>query len=66
MDIRPAEGFGKAKKEEREGRKNVVDYQHKSVKQLNIPPAGLTARRCGNEMKRGYKTILSVSEKERR
>jgi adenine-specific DNA-methyltransferase len=23
---------------------NVVDYRHKSVKRLNIPPAGLTAR----------------------
>jgi len=23
---------------------NVVDYRHKNVKRLNIPPAGLTAR----------------------
>ena len=23
---------------------NVVEYRHKAVKRLNIPPAGLTAR----------------------
>jgi adenine-specific DNA-methyltransferase len=31
------------KKTEKAG-ENVVDYRHKSVKRLNIPPAGLTAR----------------------
>jgi len=31
------------KKAEKAG-ENVVDYRHKSVKRLNIPPAGLTAR----------------------
>ncbi len=31
------------KKTEKAG-ENVVEYRHKSVKRLNIPPAGLTAR----------------------
>ena len=31
------------KKAEKAG-ENVVDYRHKGVKRLNIPPAGLTAR----------------------
>jgi hypothetical protein len=31
------------KKAEKAG-ENVVDYRHKSVKRLNIPPAGLTVR----------------------
>ena len=31
------------KKTEKAG-ENVVDYRHKNVKRLNIPPAGLTAR----------------------
>ena len=26
------------------GAENVVDYRHKNVKRLNIPPAGLEAR----------------------
>ncbi len=33
----------KRKKTEKAG-ENVVDYRHKNVKRLNIPPAGLTAR----------------------
>jgi hypothetical protein len=31
------------KKSEKAG-ENVVDYRHKGIKRLNIPPAGLTAR----------------------
>ena len=35
--------MARKKKTEKAG-ENVVDYRHKSVKRLNIPPAGLTAR----------------------
>jgi adenine-specific DNA-methyltransferase len=35
--------MARQKKTEKAG-ENVVDYRHKSVKRLNIPPAGLTAR----------------------
>ena len=34
---------GKKRRAEKAG-ENVVDYRHKNVKRLNIPPAGLTAR----------------------
>ena len=34
---------------------NLADYRHKSIKRLNIPPAGLTARPRVNEMKWDYK-----------
>lgn len=32
------------KKKNDKASENVVDYRHKAVKRLNIPPAGLTAR----------------------
>ena len=47
--------MAKQRKKAEKGGENVVDYRHKSVKRLNIPPAGLTARPRGNEMKWGYK-----------
>jgi len=36
--------MARQKKKTDKGTDNVVDYRHKSVKRLNIPPAGLTAR----------------------
>jgi len=32
------------RKKDVESGENVVDYRHKNVTRLNIPPAGLTAR----------------------
>jgi hypothetical protein len=36
--------MARQKKKSDEVGENVVDYRHKAVKRLNIPPAGLTAR----------------------
>ena len=36
--------MARSKKKADKSSDNVVDYRHKSVKRLNIPPAGLTAR----------------------
>jgi hypothetical protein len=35
--------MARVKKSGEEGKKEAVDYRHKNVKRLNIPPAGLTA-----------------------
>jgi hypothetical protein len=38
-------GFmARRKKTSEQAGENVVDYRHKSVTRINIPPAGLTAR----------------------
>jgi adenine-specific DNA-methyltransferase len=36
--------MARAKRRADKAGENVVDYRHKAVKRLNIPPAGLTAR----------------------
>ena len=36
--------MARQKKKSDKAGESVVDYRHKSVKRLNIPPAGLTAR----------------------
>jgi hypothetical protein len=36
--------MARQKRENKKAGENVVDYRHKNVKRLNIPPAGLTAR----------------------
>ncbi len=36
--------MARQKKKIEQADENVVDYRHKSVKRLNIPPAGLAAR----------------------
>jgi hypothetical protein len=36
--------MARQKKKTDKAAENVVDYRHKRVKRLNIPPAGLTAR----------------------
>ena len=36
--------MARQKRNGKQAGENVVDYRHKSVTRLNIPPAGLTAR----------------------
>ena len=36
--------MARQKKKNDKASESVVDYRHKAVKRLNIPPAGLTAR----------------------